>query len=89
MALVVAPAALSHWPCLLEFGTVGFWFVDLGLTWIQFIAGYLAEFDLAVRMIKTRWTGYYPCFHLACCGVFCGAGNTGNNGILVSLGLAT
>jgi len=58
MALVVAPAAviaLALSP--LHLAPVGFWFVDLGLIWIQFIAGYLAEFDLAVRMIKTPMVG--------------------------------
>ena len=63
MALVVAPAAviaLALSPLHLE--PVGFWFVDLGLTWIQFIAGYLAEFDLAVRMIKTPMVGVFPLF---------------------------
>lgn len=63
MALVVAPAAviaLALSPLNLEFA--GFWFVDLGLTWIQFIAGYLAEFDLAVRMIKTPMIGVLPLF---------------------------
>ena len=78
MALVVAPAAviaLALSPLNLEFA--GFWFVNLGLTWIQFIAGYLAEFDVAVRMIKTPTARVFPCFHLASCGVFCGAGNTG------------
>lgn len=79
MALVVAPAAviaLALSP--LHLAPVGFWFVDLGLTWIQFVVGYLAEFDLAVRMIKTPMEGVCPCFHLAFCGVFCGAVNTGN-----------
>ena len=63
MALVVASAAviaLGLSPLHLE--PVGFWFVDLGLTWIQFIAGYLAEFDLAVRMIKTPMVGVLPLF---------------------------
>jgi competence protein ComEC len=36
--------------------------VDLGLTWIQFVAGYVAEFDLAVRMIKTPMEGVLPLF---------------------------
>ena len=61
MAPVVAPAAviaLALSPLHLE--PVGFWFVDLGLTWIQFIAGYLAEFDLAARMIKTPMVGVLP-----------------------------
>ena len=61
MALVVAPAAviaLALSPLNLEFA--GFWFVDLGLTWIQFIAGYLAEFDVAVRMIKTPTARVLP-----------------------------
>ena len=63
MALVVAPAAviaLALSPLNLEFA--GFWFVDLGLTWIQYVAGYLAEFDLAVRMIKTPMDGVLPLF---------------------------
>ena len=63
MALVVAPAAviaLALSPLNLEFA--GFWFVELGLTWIQLIAGYLAEFDLAVRMIKTPMDGITPIF---------------------------
>jgi competence protein ComEC len=63
MALVVAPAAviaLALSPLNLEFA--GFWFVDLGLTWIQFIAGYLAEFELAVRMIKIPMDGVLPLF---------------------------
>jgi len=63
MALIVAPAAviaLALSP--LHLAPVGFWFVDLGLTWIQFIAGYLAEFDLAVRMIKTPMDGITPMF---------------------------
>jgi competence protein ComEC len=63
MALVVAPAAvvaLALSPLLLA--PVGFWFVDLGLTWKQFIAGYLAEFDVAVRMIKTPTDGVLPLF---------------------------
>ena len=58
MALVIAPAAviaLALSP--LHLAPVGFWFVDLGLIWIQFIAGYLAEFELAVRMIKTSMDG--------------------------------
>ena len=79
MALVVAPAAviaLALSP--LHLAPVGSWFVDLGLTWIQFVVVYLAEFDLAVRMIKTPMEGVCPCFHLAFCGVFCGAVNTGN-----------
>ena len=63
MALVVAPAAviaLALSP--LHLAPVGFWFVDLGLTWIQFTAGYLAEFELAVRMIKTPMGGVLPLF---------------------------
>ena len=63
MALVVAPAAfiaLALSP--LHLAPVGFWFVDLGLTWIQFVVGYLAEFDLAVRMIKTPMEGVLPLF---------------------------
>ncbi len=63
MALVVAPAAviaLALSP--LHLAPVGFWFVDLGLTWIQFIAGYLADFELAVRMIKTPMDGVLPLF---------------------------
>lgn len=58
MALLVAPAAviaLALSP--LHLAPVGFWFVCLGLIWIQFIAGYLAEFELAVRMIKTPMDG--------------------------------
>ena len=46
----------------LHLAPVGFWFVDLGLTWIQFIAGYLAEFELAVRMIKTPTDKVLPLF---------------------------
>ena len=63
MALIVAPAAviaLAMSP--LHLAPVGFWFVDLGLTWIQFVAGYLANFDLAVRMIKTPMHGVLPLF---------------------------
>ena len=63
MALIVAPAAvivLALSP--LHLAPVGFWFVDLGLTWIQFVAGYLAEFDLAVRMIKTPMEEVLPLF---------------------------
>ena len=63
MALVVAPAAeiaLALSP--LHLAPVGFWFVDLGLIWILFIAGYLAEFELAVRMIKTPMDGVLPLF---------------------------
>ena len=63
MALVVAPAAvvaLALSP--LHLAAVGFWFVDLGLTRIQLIAGYLAEFDVAVRMIKTPTDGVLPLF---------------------------
>jgi competence protein ComEC len=79
MALVVAPAAvLALALSPLHLAPVGSWFVDLGLTWIQFVVVYLAEFDLAVRMIKTPLEGVCPCFHLAFCGVFCGAVNTGN-----------
>ncbi|ERL97511.1 ComEC/Rec2-related protein [Rhodobacteraceae bacterium HIMB11] len=59
----------------LHLAPVGFWLVDLGLIWIQFIAGYLAEFELAVRMIKTPMDWVLPYFHLVYCGVFCGAGN--------------
>ena len=55
MALVVAPAAviaLALSP--LHLAPVGFWLVDLGLIWIQFIAGYLAEFTSSTRS-KRRW----------------------------------
>ena len=63
MALIVAPAAvivLALSP--LHLAPVGFWFVNLGLTWIQFVAGYLAQFDLAVRMIKTPMEEVLPLF---------------------------
>jgi competence protein ComEC len=63
MALVVAPAAviaLALSP--LNLASVGLWFVDLGLTWIQYVAGYLANFDLSVRMIKTSMDGVLPLF---------------------------
>ena len=63
MALIIAPAAviaLALSP--LHLAPVGFWFVDLGLTCIQFIAGYLAEFDLAMRIIKTPMDGVLPLF---------------------------
>ena len=79
MALVVAPAAiiaLALSPLHLE--PVGFWFVDLGLTWIQFIAGYLAEFDLAVRMIKTPMVGVLPLFSFGVLWCVLWRGNTGN-----------
>ena len=63
MALVVAPAAvLALALSPLHLAPVGFWFVDLGLTWIQFVPGYLAEFDLAVRMIETPMEGVLPLF---------------------------
>ena len=55
IAPVVAPAAVIALALsLLYLAPTGLWFVDLGLTWVQFVAGYLAEFDLAVRMIKPR-----------------------------------
>ena len=63
MALVVAPAAviaLTLSP--IHLAPVGFWFVDLGLTWIQFVTGYIGEFDLAVRMIKTPMEEVLPLF---------------------------
>ena len=56
---------LSLWPYLLYIWHLlgsGFWFVDLGLTWVQFVAGYLAEFDLALRMIKTPMEEVLPLF---------------------------
>ena len=63
MALVVAPAAVIALALsLLHLEPVGFWFVDLDLTWIQCVVGYLADFDLAVRMIKTPLEGVLPLF---------------------------
>ena len=75
MALVIVPAAviaLALFP--LHLAPVGFWFVDLGLTCIQFIAGYLAEFDLAVRMIKTPMDGVLPLFSFGILAAFIAVG---------------
>ena len=79
MALVVAPAAviaLTLSP--IHLAPVGFWFVDLGLTWIQFVTGYIGEFDLAVRMIKTPMEEVLPLFSFGVLWCVCGAVNTGN-----------
>jgi len=75
MALVVAPSAviaLALSP--LHLAPIGFWFVDLGLTWIQFIASHLADVELAVRMIKTPMPAVLPllCFGLLWCVLWAG-----------------
>ena len=75
MALIVAPAAviaLVLSPLKLAF--VGFWFVDLGLNWIQTVAAYLADFDVAVRMIKTPMPEVLPlfCFGVLWCVLWSG-----------------
>ena len=79
MALVVAPAAVIALALsLLHLEPVGFWFVDLDLTWIQCVVGYLADFDLAVRMIKTPLDGVLPLFSFGVLWCVCGAENMGN-----------
>ena len=92
MALVVAPAAviaLALSPLNLEFA--GFWFVVLGLTWIQFIAGYFAEFDLAVRMIKTPMDGVLPLFSFGVLWCVLWSGKYGKSlgfiAVIIALGL--
>jgi len=92
MALVVAPAAviaLALSPLNLEFA--GFWFVVLSLTWIQFIAGYLAEFDLAVRMIKTPMDGVLTLFSFGVLWYVLWSGKYGKSlgfiAVIIALGL--
>ena len=61
MAMVVAPAAVIALALApLKLAWIGFWFVDLGLSWIQFVASHLADFELAIRMVKTPMPAVLP-----------------------------